>query len=155
MMSVSLSTLSPPFTSTSFSSHSSLISRTSSCTSSTNLRAVATLRTSPEREMDSTDESYFLTYYEPKNFRLLETYVESFTETLTLPQFSEQRFLEEVDYDDTALEEMLHNAHRVHVYHSQREGLSVGQSSLSMVRANGATLLESERDDLLDQVVRS
>ena len=38
-----------------------------------------------------------------------------------------------MDYDDTALEEMLHNAHRVHVYHSQREGLSVGQSSsLSM-----------------------
>ena len=34
-----------------------------------------------------------------------------------------------MDYDDTALEEMLHNAHRVHVYHSQREGLSVGQSS--------------------------
>ena len=27
--------------------------------------------------------------------------------------------------------EMLHNAHRVHVYHSQREGLSVGQSSSS------------------------
>ena len=51
---------------------------------------------------------------------------------LTQPQFSEQRFLEDVDYDDTALEEMLHNAHRVHVYHSQREGLSVGQSSSSV-----------------------
>ena len=37
-----------------------------------------------------------------------------------------------MDYDDTALEEMLHNAHRVHVYHSQREGLSVGQSSSSV-----------------------
>ena len=35
-----------------------------------------------------------------------------------------------MDYDDAALEEMLHNAHRVHVCHSQREGLSVGQSSL-------------------------
>ena len=34
-----------------------------------------------------------------------------------------------MDYDDTALEEMLHNAHQVHVYHSQREGLSVGQFS--------------------------
>ena len=79
--------------------------------------------------MDSTDESYLLTGYEPKNYDLMETYVESFTESLTHPQFSEQRFLEDVDYDDTALEEMLHNAHRVHVYHSQREGLSVGQSS--------------------------
>ena len=43
------STLSPPFPSTSSSFHSSLTSCTSSCTSSTTLRAVATLRTSPER----------------------------------------------------------------------------------------------------------
>ena len=43
------STLSPPFFSTSSSSHSSLTSCTSSCTSSTTLRTVATLRTSPER----------------------------------------------------------------------------------------------------------
>ena len=41
--------MSPPFPSTSSSSHSSLTSCTSSCTSSTTLRAVATLRTSPER----------------------------------------------------------------------------------------------------------
>ena len=71
--------------------------------------------------MDSLDDS--------KNYDLKESYVESFTESLTHPQFSEQGFLEDVDYDDTALEEMLHYAHRVHVYHSQREGLSVGQSS--------------------------
>ena len=77
--------------------------------------------------MDSTDESYLLTGHEPKNYDLMETCVESFTDSLTHPQFSEQRFLEDVDYDDTALEEMLHNAHRVNVYHSQREGLSVGQ----------------------------
>ena len=32
-------------------------------------------------------------------------------------------------HDNAALEEMPCNAHRVHVYHSQREGLSVGQSS--------------------------
>ena len=63
----------------------------------------------------------------------METYVESFTESLTHSQFSEQRFFEDVDFDDTALEEMLHNAHRVHVHHSQREGLSVGQSSSSSV----------------------
>ena len=62
----------------------------------------------------------------------METCVESFTESLTHPQFSEQRFLEDVDYDDTALEAMLHNAHRVHVYESQPEGLSVGQSSSSV-----------------------
>ena len=37
-----------------------------------------------------------------------------------------------MEYDDTALEEMLHNAHRVHVYHSHREGLSVAHSSSSV-----------------------
>ena len=79
--------------------------------------------------MDSLDETYSLTGYEHNAYDLKETYVESYTESLTQPQFSEQRFLEDVDYDDTTLEEMLHNAHRVHVYHSQREGLSVGQSS--------------------------
>ena len=37
-----------------------------------------------------------------------------------------------MDCDDAALEMMLYNAHREHVYHSQREGLSVGQSSPSV-----------------------
>ena len=90
-----------------------------------------------KKEMDSTDESYLHTGYEPENYDLMETYVESFTESLTQTQFSEQRFLEDVDYDDTALEKMLHNAHRVHVYHSHREGLSVGQSSSSVSERTG------------------
>ena len=46
----------------------------------------------------------------------METYVEPLTESMT-----EQRFLEDVDYDDAALEEMLYNAHREHVYHSHRK----------------------------------
>ena len=76
----------------------------------------------------------------------METYVESLTESLTQPQFPEQRFLEDVEYDDTALEEMLHNAHRVHVYHSQREGLSVGQSSSSAHScASGSMRRKEER----------
>ena len=70
------------------------------------------------------------------------TYVESYTESLTHPQFSEQGFLEDVDYDDTALEEMLHNALRAHVYHSQREGLSVGQSSSSVSERTGRSVAE-------------
>ena len=71
--------------------------------------------------MASTDESFSNTSYEPKNYNLKETYVESYTESLTNPQFSEQGFLEDVDNDDAALEEMQNNAHREHVYHSQRE----------------------------------
>ena len=104
--------------------------------------------------MGSTDESYLTTGYDPKNYDLMETYVESLTESLTQPQFYEQRFLEDVDYDDTALEEMLHNAHRVHVYHSQREGLSVVQSSSSVSERTGDPLWR-EQGDLLWQVVRS
>ena len=92
--------------------------------------------------MESNDESYLHTGYEPKNYDLKETYVESFTESLTPPQFSEQRFLEHVDYDDAALEEMLYNAHREHVYHSQREGLSVGQSSSSVSERMGRPVVE-------------
>ena len=34
-----------------------------------------------------------------------------------------------MENDDSALDDMLHEAHRVQVYHSQREDLSVGQSS--------------------------
>ena len=86
---------------------------------------------SANKEMGSTDESHSHTDYEPKDCYHMETYVESLRESLTQPQFSEQRFLEDVDHDDTALEEMLHNAHRVHVFHSQREGLCVGRSSVS------------------------
>ena len=124
------STLSPPFPSVSSSSHSPSISR-SSCCPFTSMRIAVTLRTSPERRWTplTTPTS---TGYEPNAYDFKETHVESFTESLTHSQFSEQRFLEDVDYDDAALEEMLHNAHRVHVYHSQREGLSVGQSSSSV-----------------------
>ena len=71
----------------------------------------------------------------------METYVESLTESLTEQQLPEQRFLEDVDYDDAALEEMLYNAHRI-VYHSQREGLSVGQSSSSVSEKTGRPVVE-------------
>ena len=64
------------------------------------------------KEMESTDESYLLTGYEPKAYFLMETDAESLTESLTQQQFPEQRFLEDVDYDDAAVEEMLHNAQR-------------------------------------------
>ena len=82
--------------------------------------------------MGSTDESFTLTGYEPKDFFLAETYVESTTESMPEQRIPEQRFLEDVDYDDTAIGEVLFEAYREQVYHSQREGLSVGQSSSSM-----------------------
>ena len=92
--------------------------------------------------MGSTDESFSNTGYEPKDYFLTETYVESLTESLTEQRLPEQRFLEDVDYDDGALEEMLYNAHREHVYHSQREVLSVDQSSSSVSEISGRPVVE-------------
>ena len=88
---------------------------------------------SADKEMGSTDESYSHTGYEPKDYYLIEILLMSSPHRVPDPAtVPEQPFLEDVDYDDTALEEMLHDAHQVHVYHSQREGLSVGQSSSSV-----------------------
>ena len=58
--------------------------------------------------MDSLDDSYSLTGYEPNAYDLKETYVESYTELPDRPTV-----LEDVEYDDTALEDMLREAHRV------------------------------------------
>ena len=82
--------------------------------------------------MGSTDESFSNAGYEPKDCFLAETYVEFSQESITEQRFPEQQFLEDADYDDAAVGEMLLNAHREQVYHSQREGLSFGQSSSSM-----------------------
>ena len=48
-----------------------------------------------------------------------------------------QRFLEDSEYDDAALEGMLRDAHRVHSHHSQREDLSVSLSSSSVSDRTG------------------
>ena len=95
------------------------------------------------KEMGSTDESFSNTSYEPKDYFLTETYVESLTEPMTKQRFPEQRFLEDVDYyDDAAIGEMLFNAHREQVHRSQREGLSVGQSSSSVSDKSGQPVVE-------------
>ena len=105
--------------------------------------------------MDSLDDSYSLTGYEPNAYDFMETYVESCTESLAHPHFSKQGFFKDEEYDDTALEDMLREAHRVHVYHSQREGLSVGQSSSSVSERTERPVGERTGRDLLDQLVRS
>ena len=92
--------------------------------------------------MGSTDESFSNTGYEPKDYFFTEIDVEYLTESLTEQRLPEQRFLEDVEYDDAALEEMLYNAHREHVCHTQREGLSVGQSSSSVSERSGRPVVE-------------
>ena len=93
--------------------------------------------------MGSTDESFSNTCYELKDYFLMETYVESLTESMTEQRFPEQRFLEDVDYDDGAIGEMLFKAYREQVYHSQREGLSVVLLSSSMSDRTGQPVVET------------
>ena len=50
-----------------------------------------------------------------------------------------------MDYDDAALEEMLYDAHRGQVDHSQGEGLSVGQSSSSVSERTERPVVERTR----------
>ena len=156
------STLSPPFSSSSSSSHSSFIS----CTSSPHFFHFLEGRSEPVHSAEKGyDETYSFTGYEPNAYDLKETYVESYTESLTHPQFSKQGFPEDVEYDDPALQDMLREAHRVHSHHSQREGLSVGQSSsvsertgrpvesigqeLNVANAQIRTLLDRQKERIL------
>ena len=77
--------------------------------------------------MGSNDKNFSSTSYEPNDYFLTEFYVEFNQESVT-----EQRFPEDVNYDDAALGQMLFNAYRGQVYHSEREGLSSGLWSSSM-----------------------
>ena len=102
------------------------------------LKLVENLCTPPKKGMASIDETYSLTGYEPNAYDFKETSIESYTELLTSPPFlSKQGFPEDAEYDDAALEDMLRESHRVHVHHSQRENLSVGQSSSSVSERTG------------------
>ena len=88
--------------------------------------------------MDSSDEFSLSTGYEPKAHDFKETSVEPYTGLLDSPPlFSDKVSSEDADYDDAALEGMLHEAHRVHVHHSLREDLSVSLSSSSMSDRTG------------------
>ena len=59
---------------------------------------------------------------------------------MTEQWFPEQRLPDDMDYNDAAIGEMLFDAYREQVYHSQREGLSVGQSWSSMSDRTGSHL---------------
>ena len=104
--------------------------------------------------MGSTDESFSNTGYGPKDYFLTETYVEFNLESMTEQRIPEQRFLEDVDYDDAAIGEMLFKAYREQVYDSQREGLSVGQSSSSMSDGTGQPAVENNGKKTHDRTVQ-
>ena len=70
------------------------------------------------------------------------TYVEFNQESLAEPRFSEKQFTEGMDYDDAAIVQMLFNAYRGQVDHSEREGLSSGLSSSISQDRTGQPVLE-------------
>ena len=84
------------------------------------------------KEMGSTDESFSHTGHEPKDCFFSETFAEFNQEPVTEQPFPEQRFSVDMDYDDAAIGQMLFNAYRRQVDHSEREGLSSGLSSSLM-----------------------
>ena len=102
------------------------------------LKFVDNLRTPPKESMDSSDEFLLSTGYEPNAYDFKETSVEPYTELLDSPPlFSNKVSSADPDYDDAALEDMLHQAHRAQAYHSQREDLSVSLSSSSVSDRTG------------------
>ena len=87
---------------------------------------------SAQREYDSTDELSLSTGCEPNAYDFNETSVEPHMQLPDpLPPFSDKVSSADSDYDDAALEDMLHQAHRAQAYHSLREDLSVILSSSS------------------------
>ena len=137
-MSVSSRLLSPQFSSSSWSSHSSFISCTSSRTSSTSLRAVASLCTPPERRwtlLTTPTSSQVMSPTPTTSRRLTSSPTQSSWPPRSCPSKSFPRTSSTMT---PHFEDMLREARRVHSHHSQREDLSVGQSS-SCVRKNGAT----------------
>ena len=95
--------------------------------------------------MGSNDKNFSSTGYEPNHYFLTETYVEFNQESVTEQRFPEQRFPEDVAYDDAAIGQMLFNAYRGQVDHSEREGLSSGLSSSSMSDRTGPTVVNSDK----------
>ena len=88
--------------------------------------------------MDSFDETYLHTGYEPNAYDFKETSVEPYTELVNSPPFfSDKGFPADAEYDDAALEGMLREAHRAHSHHSLREDLSVSLSSSSVSDRTG------------------
>ena len=58
---------------------------------------------------------------------------------------TEQRFPEDVDYDDAAIGQMLFNAYRGQVDHSKREGLSSGLSSSMSQDRTGQPVVNNDK----------
>ena len=126
------------------------------------LKFVDNLRILPKESMDLSHEFLLSTGYDPNAYDFKETSVEPYTELLDSPPlFSDKVSSADTDYDDATLEDMLHQAHRVHSHHSPREDLSVSLSSSSVSDRTGRpveqrnqeaqirTLLDKQKEQIL------
>ena len=96
------------------------------------------LHNSCNEGVDASDDLLLSTGYEPKAHDFYETTVELYAQLLNSPALlSNNVSTADPDYDDAALEDMLHQAHRAQVYHSLREDLSVSLSLSSMSDRTG------------------
>ena len=102
------------------------------------MKSEVNLHNSCNESVDASDELLLSTGYEPKAHDFKETSVEPYVQLLDSPPlFSNKVSSADPDYDDAALEDMLHQVHRAQVYHSLREELSVSLSSSSMCDRTG------------------
>ena len=96
--------------------------------------------------MDPTDEFSLCTGYETKAHDFDEFSVEPYVQLLDSPPlFSWKVSSSDPAYDDNALEDMLHQAHREQSYHSPREDFSVSLSSI--MSTEEGVLLEIDWSD--------
>ena len=104
----------------------------------TYMKSMANLQNSAKEGVDSTDEPFLPTGYEPKAHDFYETTVEPYVQLLNSPALlSNTAPTADPDYDDATLEDLLHQAQRAQAYHPVREDLSVSLSSSSMSDITG------------------
>ena len=116
------------------------------------MKSVVNLHNSCNESVDASDEFLLSTGYEPNAYDFNETSVEPYMQLMDSPPlFSDKVSSADPDYDDAALEDMLHQAHRAQAYHSLREDLSVSLSS-SMSDRTGRPVGDRERGDAYRQV---
>ena len=119
---------------------------------STSLRAVASLCTLPKGVWTLLTRPTPSQVMSPTPTDFKETFVESYTELLTSPPFSNKGSPEDVEYDDTALEDMLREGLTEYrsITLNEKTCLSVSRRLCPKERCDP---LESERGDVLSQAV--
>ena len=102
------------------------------------MKSMVNLHNSCNEGVDASDDLLLSTGYEPKAHDFYETTVKPYVQLLNSPALlSNKASAADPDYDDSTLEDMLHQAHRAQVDHSLREDLSVSLSSSSMSGRTG------------------